>query len=270
MRLLAREGAGPIPLQVVAGFAALSLLVLGGDLSLLGRNVAGSHRSTSSTSTAHRTAAGPVGATANASAAATPGPVETLAGVPQLLDPVAVLPGLPTGDGAALADRLVALPAGAVARPFFAVASANVVLARVQTLSQFATGHFKDATATETVLRQRGFQVAAEEGWREANGDLVDDQLAEFATAGGAEGELDGQQGAYTADTTITSSYAVPFDEGEGFVRPSLDSDGNRRTFLTARVGNVYVLDIFYTKAAIAPATCEAVLSAQIRALLAS
>jgi hypothetical protein len=194
-------------------------------------------------------------------------------GVPALSNPNALVPGLRLGDGQDLRARLVAVPVGDTAQTLesFETArssAASPTLPAVQNLSEFAAGHFSDPTGEEASLRTDDFQVAVEEDWETPSEMNTDVQLAEFATADDAEDALQGQQSGYGTDGDTSMSVALPFAQGDIYLQPKPDADGDRTAIVSARIGNVYIIEISHTTLSIDTAAVQRLAAAQVRALL--
>jgi hypothetical protein len=164
-------------------------------------------------------------------------------------------------DGPALVKRLVPRPAGA--KTFTIAGSTDGVF----TLDQFVSAVFDGDTSETGRLQAQGFQVAAEERWLAA-GVECHMQLIEFAADDGADSYLLGQHGAFSQDATVTSSYELSgVDQGYGYEKSALDSDGNRRAVLMAQAGSIVVVMFIYTPGSFDRAAELTLIKKQIAAL---
>jgi hypothetical protein len=63
-------------------------------------------------------------------------------------------------------------------------------------------------------------------------------------------------------------SVALPFAQGDIYLQPKPDADGDRTAIVSARIGNVYIIEISHTTLSIDTAAVQRLAAAQVRALL--
>jgi hypothetical protein len=92
-------------------------------------------------------------------------------------------------------------------------------------------------------FKTRGFRSAVIEGWINSNGSQQKIAIIQFATANGAVSLFDDLTGSWRdkpKPATLLTDSAVG---GEGWVNPTLDSLGNAKVEIAARIGNT-VIDV--------------------------
>lgn len=136
-------------------------------------------------------------------------------------------------------------------------------------LSAFVSANFADKGVT-SVLSGFGYQVSAQRNWTVGKEEFHV-QLVQFQDESGAQNYLQQQEYAYGQDSTVTKHGTVSGVSGAmEFDRKTLDSAGNRRSFLCDAVGRVFVFVEAFTPGVVDRSADSALLARQVSHLSAT